>query len=148
MNYINKNILKNIFALILVSFVLLFVILSASILFLPFEVHANIHFSDVSTSGYTLEEPVIFGKALQTWVSLIAAIIIFILAFKYMKGGKLGKPVLVIGAGALADALLGLFLPIEAYAQLRWASGLIFSVSVIFAVFWMEKIFTSMHDGV
>ncbi len=95
---------------------------------------------------YTSNEPIIFQKTLQTWVSFIAAAIILVLAFKYMKGGRLSGPMIVIGIGAFANALMGFVLPFETYVELAWFGNVVFSLSVIFAVFWMEKIFTSFYN--
>ena len=90
--------------------------------------------------------PVIFERMLHSWVALVAAIIVFILALKYMKGGYLARPILLIGFGSLADGLLGIALPPALYASWMWIGSLILTVCIIIAVFWMEKLFRAMQS--
>lgn len=88
--------------------------------------------------------PTIAGKMLHAWVSLAAAIIIFILAFKFMLGHQMSRPITLIGFGALADALIGLMLTPENHMQNMWLGGLIFSSSVVLGILWIGKIFENL----
>ena len=85
--------------------------------------------------------PVVADRMLHAWVSLAAAIVIFIIALKYMAGGQLAKPVMLMGVGALGDSLSGLIPPPEIHMQWMWLGSLIFSTSVVLAILWMGKIF-------
>jgi len=89
--------------------------------------------------------PVIFDRVLNAWASLVAAIIIFLLALTYMKGGYLARPILVIGVGALTDAIVGLALPPVLYAEWAWVGSLVLSFCIIIAVFWMERLFRALR---
>lgn len=84
---------------------------------------------------------VIAGKMLHAWVSLGAAVIIFFLALKFMTGGKLARPIMLIGFGALADAIIGLGVTPGEHMQLMWLGSLLFSTSVIVGIIWIGKIF-------
>lgn len=84
---------------------------------------------------------VIAGRMLHAWVSLGAAVIIFFLALKFMTGGKLARPIMLIGFGALADAIIGLGMTPGEHMQLMWLGSLIFSASVVVGIIWMGKIF-------
>jgi len=85
--------------------------------------------------------PVFAGRMLHAWVSLGAAIVIFILALKYLVGGAISRPIMLIGFGALGDALLGLVPSPQVHMQFMWLGSLIFSLSVILGILWMAKIF-------
>ena len=122
----------------------LLTLLGAMFVFAPAFVHAQ------GSSGTSLLEniiymddagPVVFGKMLQSWVSLFAAAIILLLTSTYMKGGYLARPLFLIGAGALVNALMGLVLPLSLFMHWMWLGELIFSSCVIVAIFWMEKLF-------
>jgi len=94
----------------------------------------------------------LFGRVAYAWTSFIAAIIIFVLVFKFMAGGQLARPITIIGFGSLANALIG-FIPIvsEVYlerfisptveVQLLWFGSLVFHISVIIGVFGIAKVF-------
>lgn len=85
--------------------------------------------------------PVFAGKMLHAWVSLGAAIIIFFLALKYMTGGALARPIMLIGFGALGDAIVGLGMAPGDHMKTMWLGALIFSSAVVVGIIWMGKIF-------
>ena len=107
--------------------------------------------AQIDTSGVVVVEdgammlgamgPTILNRMLHAWVSLVAAIVIFVLALKFLRGGKLAQPVFLIGLGALADALLGLTASPGAHMQTMWLGSLLFSTAVVIAIVWMAKIF-------
>lgn len=92
------------------------------------------------TMGHNMG-PMIAGRMLHAWVSLAAAIIIFFLALKYMTGGKLSRPIMLIGFGALGDSLIGLTMTPTQHMQWMWLAATIFSVSVVIGILWMGSIF-------
>jgi hypothetical protein len=102
-------------------------------------------FVEASILGGTIEisnaGPMFAGRMLHAWTSLIAAIIIFFLALKYMTGGKLAYPIMLIGLGALSDAVFGLMTSPANNIEFAWLGNLIFSVAVVFAVIWMGYLF-------
>lgn len=85
--------------------------------------------------------PTIVGKMLHAWVSLFAAIIIFVLALKFMTGGQLSRPIMLMGFGALGDAVIGLTSTPANHLQNMWIGSLIFSLAVVIAILWIGKIF-------
>lgn len=85
--------------------------------------------------------PVIVGKMLHAWISLAAAIVIFILTLKFMAGGKLAAPILLIGLGALIDAMIGFFPPHQGHMETMWIGTLAFSGAVVVGTIWMAQIF-------
>lgn len=92
------------------------------------------------TMGHNMG-PMIAGRMLHAWVSLGAAIVIFFLALKYMTGGKLSRPIMLIGFGAMSDSLIGLTMSPTQHMQWMWLAATIFSVSVIIGILWMGQIF-------
>lgn len=85
--------------------------------------------------------PILLNSMLHAWVSLAAAIAIFALALKYMVGGKLSRPIMLMGFGALTDAIIGLFFTSSSHLNYMWLGSLVFSVSVILGIIWMANIF-------
>jgi len=90
--------------------------------------------------------PVLFGRVLHAWVLLIASVIIFTLVLKYMKGGYLARPLLLIGFGILVSALLGISVPPSVYISWTWVGDIVISVCVIVAIFWIERLFTATRS--
>lgn len=85
--------------------------------------------------------PILLNGMLHAWVSLIAAIAIFALALKYMVGGKLSRPIMLMGFGALTDSIIGLFFTSSSHLNYMWLGSLVFSVSVVLGIIWMANIF-------
>jgi hypothetical protein len=85
--------------------------------------------------------PTIGGRMLHAWVSLMAAIVIFFIALRYMAGGKLAQPIMLIGIGALVDGLMGLISSPADHMMTMWIGALVFSSSVVLAIIWIGKIF-------
>jgi hypothetical protein len=89
-------------------------------------------------------------RMLPAWVSLGGAIVLIILASKYMAGGSLAKPFMLIGWGAFIDALaqifdslilIGIFSSTSLSVQMIFIGGLFFRLSVVFGVIWIASIF-------
>lgn len=87
------------------------------------------------------EGPMFYNIMLHAWVSLLAAIAIFILGLKYMVGGKLSRPIMLMGFGALTDALIGIFFSSYSHLDYMWFGSLAFSLSVVLGIIWMANIF-------
>ena len=85
--------------------------------------------------------PTIAGKMLHAWISLAGAVLIFALALKFMVGGALARPIMLIGFGVLADAIIGLFLTDAEHMDLMWVGSLLSSLSIVFAILWVAQIF-------
>lgn len=99
----------------------------------------NMMDENLPVNGHT--GPVLFNNMLHAWVSLAAAIVIFILALKYMVGGKLARPIMLIGFGALSDAIIGLFFTSSSHLDYMWLGSLAFGFSVVLGIIWMANIF-------
>jgi hypothetical protein len=89
-------------------------------------------------------------QMLPAWVSLGGAIVMLVLGTKYMSGGSLAKPFVLIGWGALIDALaqivgslvlIGLLPEVTSYEQIVLIGGLFFRLSVVFGITWIAHIF-------
>jgi hypothetical protein len=89
-------------------------------------------------------------RMLPAWVSLGGAIVMLVLGTKHMAGGNLAKPFILIGWGALIDALtqifgslilIGLLPGSLPHAQFILIGGLFFRFSVVFGVVWIAHIF-------
>jgi hypothetical protein len=89
-------------------------------------------------------------QMLPAWVSLGGAIVMLVLGIKYMSGGSLAKPFVLIGWGALIDALaqiigslilIGLLPGSSSYKQIVLIGGLFFRFSVVFGITWIAHIF-------
>lgn len=104
-------------------------------------------FAEASILGGIIEfgdaGPVFAGRMLHAWTSLLAGIIIFFLALKYITGGKLALPMMLIGFGALSDAVFGLIISPANNMEFVWLGNLIFSVSVVLGIIWMGYLFGS-----
>lgn len=86
------------------------------------------------------------------WTAVAAAVIIFALVGKYMGGGTLGRPIALMGVGAIINAAIG-FIPIlvsmtsntvlspSTELQFVFLGSLIFNISVLAGVFWIAKVF-------
>lgn len=111
---------------------------SVFLLAIPVFAEANIFSGAIMSSSIG---PVFAGRMLHAWTSLVAAVIIFFLALKYMKGGKLAQPIMLIGIGALSDAVIGLIISPINNMEFLWMGNLIFSVTVVLGVVWMGYLF-------
>lgn len=87
------------------------------------------------------EGPVFYNVMLHAWVSLLAAVAIFMLGLKYMVGGRLSRPIMLMGFGALTDAIIGIFFSSYSHLDYMWIGSLVFSLSVILGIIWMAQIF-------
>ena len=105
----------------------------------------NAQSMDMNAGEETMHEmemgPMIADRMLHAWISALAAIIIFSLALKYMTGGALARPIMLMGLGALMDAMIGLFPSHEGHMETMWIGSLIFSTSVVVGIIWMANIF-------
>lgn len=99
------------------------------------------------SANFTSMGPMIAGRMLHGWSSLVAALVLFFLGFKTMKGGRMAKPIILIGIGALIDASIGLFPPGEEHIKYMWLGSLVFSSSVVLAVIWLNYILGVFKKG-
>lgn len=108
-------------------------------------IYTKTSFARIMDMGITIPShdtgPMLLNGMLHAWVSLAAAIAIFALGLKYMVGGKLSRPIMLMGFGALADAIVGLFFTSSSHLDYMWLGSLAFSLSVVFGIIWMASIF-------
>lgn len=91
-----------------------------------------------------------FLDMFPAWISLAGAVIVMVLASKYMAGGALAKPFKLIGFGILVDALAQIISPLISsglvmappfYGHIVLTAGLVFRLSVVAGVIWIAGIF-------
>jgi len=115
-----------------------------TVLLVPTESLASINASLAKQTGSA------FLSMFPAWISLAGAIIVIVLASKYMTGGALAKPFKLIGIGILIDALVqissslisaGVIMSPPFYSQIFLVFGLIFRLLVVAGVIWIAGIF-------
>jgi len=124
---------------------LMLIITPGLFIFLPFIVYAGEsgNFISAIDTSFIL-------KMLPAWISLAGAAVMLTLALKYMTGGSLAKPFILIGWGVLIDGLIRILdslvfirlLPESyLYTQVIFTGSLVFRLFVVFGVIWIASIF-------
>ena len=126
------------------KFFVVFVLLAVcSFIFTPVLAQQSMMSDQPAQDSHIMRDigPTIAGKMLHAWISLAGAVLIFALALKFMVGGALARPIMLIGFGVLADAIVGLFLTDAEHMDLMWVGSLLSSLSIVFAILWIAQIF-------
>ncbi|MBI2577578.1 MAG: hypothetical protein HYV77_01905 [Candidatus Wildermuthbacteria bacterium] len=126
------------------KFFIVFALLAASaFIFTDALAQQNMMSVQTAQDSHLMENigPTLWGKMLHAWIALAGAVLIFSLALKFMVGGALARPIMLIGFGVLADAIVGLFLTDAEHMNLMWLGSLLSSGAIVLAIIWIAQIF-------